>query len=217
MTKSEPNFFLEFLKKYRDDPVGFVRDILRTKPDPWQIEFLKAISAGNRRISVRSGHGVGKSTAASWAMLHYFLTRYPVKVVVTAPTSAQLFDAMFAELKRWVNELPDVLKTLIEVKADRIELKAAASEAFISARTSRAETPEALQGIHADNVLLVAPRRHAGCLRRQAHGAAVVGAVEQKRPQQRRVTGHKAAAQPRHIAALGQTGEGHQVLEVAAP
>jgi hypothetical protein len=35
-------------------------------------------------------------------------------------------------------------------------LKAAASEAFISARTSRAETPEALQGIHADNVLLVA-------------------------------------------------------------
>ena len=156
MTKSEPNFFLEFLKKYRDDPVGFVRDILRTKPDPWQIEFLKAISSGNRRISVRSGHGVGKSTAASWAMLHYFLTRYPVKVVVTAPTSAQLFDAMFAELKRWVNELPDVLKTLIEVKADRIELKAAASEAFISARTSRAETPEALQGIHADNVLLVA-------------------------------------------------------------
>jgi hypothetical protein len=79
-----------------------------------------------------------------------------VKVVVTAPTSAQLFDAMFAELKRWVNELPEVLKVLIEVKADRIELKAASSEAFISARTSRAETPEALQGIHADNVLLVA-------------------------------------------------------------
>ena len=156
MTKSEPNFFLEFLKKYRDDPVGFVRDILRTKPDPWQIKFLEAISAGNRRISVRSGHGVGKSTAASWAMLHYFLTRYPVKVVVTAPTSAQLFDAMFAELKRWVNELPDVLKVLVEVKTDRVELKAAPSEAFISARTSRAETPEALQGIHADNVLLVA-------------------------------------------------------------
>lgn len=155
-TKQEPNFFLSFLKKYRDDPVGFVRDILRTTPDPWQIKFLESIRDGHRRISVRSGHGVGKSTAASWAMLHYFLTRYPVKVVVTAPTSAQLFDAMFAELKRWVNELPDILKTLVEVKSDRIELKAAPSEAFISARTSRAETPEALQGIHADNVLLVA-------------------------------------------------------------
>lgn len=155
-SKQEPNFFLSFLKKYRDDPVGFVRDILRTTPDPWQIKFLEAIRDGHRRISVRSGHGVGKSTAASWAMLHYFLTRYPVKVVVTAPTSAQLFDAMFAELKRWVNELPDILKTLVEVKSDRIELKAAPSEAFISARTSRAETPEALQGIHADHVLLVA-------------------------------------------------------------
>lgn len=155
-SKEEPNFFLTFLHKYRDDPVGFVRDILRTKPDPWQEKFLKAIQENHRRISVRSGHGVGKSTAASWAMLHYFLTRYPVKVVVTAPTSAQLFDAMFAELKRWVNELPDILKTLVEVKSDRVELKAAPSEAFISARTSRAETPEALQGIHADNVLLVA-------------------------------------------------------------
>lgn len=155
-TKQEPNFFLTFLKKYRDDPVAFVRDILRSTPDPWQIKLLEAIRDGNRRISVRSGHGVGKSTAASWAMLHYFLTRYPVKVVVTAPTSAQLFDALYAELRRWVNELPDILKTLIEVKSDRIELKAAPSEAFISARTSRAETPEALQGIHADNVLLVA-------------------------------------------------------------
>lgn len=155
-SQQQPNFFLMFLKKYRDDPVGFVRDVLRVKPDPWQIKFLEAISAGHRRISVRSGHGVGKSTAASWAMLHYFLTRYPVKVVVTAPTSSQLFDAMFAELKRWVNELPDVLKTLVEVKSDRIELKAAPTEAFISARTSRAETPEALQGIHSDHVLLVA-------------------------------------------------------------
>ena len=155
-TQAPQNFFLTFLQKYREDPVGFVRDILRTKPDPWQIKFLESIRDGHRRISVRSGHGVGKSTAASWAMLHYFLTRYPVIVVVTAPTSAQLFDAMFAELKRWVNELPDILKTLVEVKSDRIELQAAPSEAFISARTSRAKTPEALQGIHADNVLLVA-------------------------------------------------------------
>lgn len=155
-TKQEPNFFLMFLKKYRDDPSGFVRDILRTTPDKWQVELMEAVRDGNRRISVRSGHGVGKSTAASWLLIWFFLTRYPVKAVVTAPTSAQLFDALFAELKRWVNELPDILKTLVEVKSDRIELKAAPSEAFISARTSRAETPEALQGIHADNVLLVA-------------------------------------------------------------
>jgi phage terminase large subunit len=83
------------------------------------------------------------------------LVRFPNKVVVTAPTSGQLFDALFAELKRWINELPDPLKVMLIVKNDRVELAAAPSEAFISARTSRAETPEALAGVHSDNVMLV--------------------------------------------------------------
>jgi hypothetical protein len=89
-------------------------------------------------------------------MLWYLITRYPVKIVVTAPTSAQLFDALFAELKRWINELPYALKEILDVKSDRVSHKAAPAEAFLSCRTSRAETPEALQGIHSDFVLLVA-------------------------------------------------------------
>ncbi len=154
MTTSNP--FLDFIRRYRDDPVLFVEEVLGVNPDDWQREFLTAIAAGNRKISVRSGHGVGKSTSASWAMLWYLLTRYPVKVVVTAPTSAQLYDALFAELKRWVKELPVTVRDLLEVKQERIELKASPTEAFISARTSRAEQPEALQGVHSDNVMLVA-------------------------------------------------------------
>lgn len=155
-TAPAENPFVEFLDRYAPDPVAFVREVLGQDPDPWQVEFLQAIAKGHRRVSVRSGHGVGKSTTASWAMLWYLLTRYPVKVVVTAPTSAQLYDALFAELKRWVKELPPTLNQLLEVKSERIELKSSPTEAFISARTSRAEQPEALQGIHADNVMLIA-------------------------------------------------------------
>jgi len=136
--------------------VSFVKDVFNVEPDEWQASLLQAIADNKRRISVRSGHGVGKSTAASWAMLWYLLTRYPVKVVVTAPTSSQLFDALFAEIKRWVKEMPPALSELLEVKSDRIELRPSPTEAFISARTSRAEQPEALQGIHSDNVMLVA-------------------------------------------------------------
>ena len=154
MTQHNP--FLEFVRRYQKDPVLFVQEVLGVEPDDWQKEFLTAIASGKRQISVRSGHGVGKSTAASWAMLWFFMTRYPVKVVVTAPTAAQLFDALFAELKSWCLRLPDGLKALMEVKAERLELKADPTGAFVSARTARAESPEALQGIHSENVMLVA-------------------------------------------------------------
>jgi phage terminase large subunit len=150
------NPFIQFITLYRNDPNLFVKEVLGVEPDEWQKDFLSAVASGERKISIRSGHGVGKSTTASWAMLWFLLTRYPVKVVVTAPTSAQLYDALFAELKRWVKELPQPIQDLLDVKQERIELKASATEAFISARTSRAEQPEALQGVHSDNVMLVA-------------------------------------------------------------
>lgn len=149
------NPFDDFVVEYWDDPVRFVEEVLGAKPLPYQKDFLNAIARNERKISIRSGHGTGKSTSASWAMLWFLLLRFPNKVVVTAPTSGQLFDALFAELKRWISELPEQLQQMLTVKSDRVELTAAPSEAFISARTSRAETPEALAGVHSDNVLLV--------------------------------------------------------------
>ena len=152
---TEANPLEEFVLRYRDDPVLFVKEVLGATPYDYQAEFLDALASGERKMSVRSGHGTGKSTTSSWAMLWYVLLRFPNKVVVTAPTSGQLFDALFAELKRWINELPPQLQVLLTVKSDRVELSAAPAEAFISARTSRAETPEALAGVHSQNVLLV--------------------------------------------------------------
>jgi phage terminase large subunit len=150
------NPFQEFVRKYFNDPVAFVREVLGFEPDAWQVEMLEAIAKGERQISVRSGHGVGKSSGASWAMIWFLTTRYPVKVVVTAPTSAQLFDALFAELKTNLRKLPPALQELYNVKQERVELVGDPEGAFISARTARAESPEALQGVHSENVLLVA-------------------------------------------------------------
>ena len=99
---SEVNPFDDFVKEYRDDPVKFVVEVLGADPLTYQREFLQALADGERKMSIRSGHGTGKSTSASWAMLWYVLLRFPNKVVVTAPTSGQLFDALFAELKRWI-------------------------------------------------------------------------------------------------------------------
>ncbi len=147
--------FINFIDLYGDDPVGFVKDVLRAHPQDWQEEFLRAVARGERRISIRAGHGVGKSTTCSWALIWHMVCRYPQKGVVTAPTAAQLFDALFAELKAWINKLPPVLRDSIDMFSDKIVLRGAPESSFISARTSSADRPEALAGVHSEHVLLV--------------------------------------------------------------
>lgn len=155
MTVQPKEQFLDFVLAYGGDPVGFVTEVLQANPSPWQRQFLEAVARGERRITVRAGHGVGKSTACSWALIWHMVTRYPQKAVVTAPTAAQLFDALFAELKAWINKLPPILRDSFEVFSDKVAFKAAPESSFISARTSSAERPEALAGVHSEHVLLV--------------------------------------------------------------
>ena len=63
-------------------------------------------------------------------------------------------------------------------------------------------------------MLLIVPCGNAGGLHHRAHRAAVVGAVEQKRFDQLRISGHKTASHAGYIAALGETGQGDEVFKV---
>ena len=72
------NPFDDFVVEYWDDPVRFVEEVLGAKPLPYQRDFLNAIARNERKISIRSGHGTGKSTSASWAMLLALLSRRKV-------------------------------------------------------------------------------------------------------------------------------------------
>jgi hypothetical protein len=114
------------------------------------------VTAGERAISIRSGHGVGKSTCLAIIAVHAICTRAPVKCVMTAPSQPQLFDALFAETRAMIERLPPALRALIDPKAEKIVHIGAPDEIFISARTSRAENPEALQGVHSEWVYLFA-------------------------------------------------------------
>lgn len=152
------NPFREFIDRYQDDPVGFALHVLGVTPDEWQGELMLALAAGERRISVASGHGVGKSAVVSWIAVWAICTHSTVKVVVTAPSGPQLWDALFSEIKLWLNALPPALRECFDAQTDRIEHRGMPESIFISARTSRAENPEALQGVHAEGgrVILIA-------------------------------------------------------------
>jgi hypothetical protein len=123
------------LAKLQKDAGTFVKAYFKATPDPWQAEVLDMISTGERQISIRSGHGVGKTTLLAWTAIWFLMTRLGSKIVVTAPTSSQLMDALLPEMKSWIGQMPRDMRQLLTVKQDRIELAPAPERNFISART----------------------------------------------------------------------------------
>jgi len=106
-------------------------------------------------VTIRSGHGVGKSCLEAWAVWWMLITHFPLKVPCTANSADQLQDVLFAEISKWGNKLPEQIKNEFEILSDRLYLKNAPKESFAVARTARAEKPEALQGFHEENLLFV--------------------------------------------------------------
>lgn len=145
---------VEVIKRWQDHPGDFVRDMFGVEPDSWQSDALEALNTHDR-VSVRSGHGVGKSAFMAWAILWWMFTRYPCKVACTAPTSHQLNDVLWGELSKWTNKIDPAWKELLIMKQDRLELKAEPRESFAVARTARKEQPEAFQGFHSEHMLFI--------------------------------------------------------------
>jgi len=148
------NPFSVRVDRYLYDSALFVREVLGMREiEPWQAEVLAQYDRRERYIAVKSGHGVGKSTLVSWMMLHHLFCRFPQKTVVTAPSTTQLWDALWATFKGLVQRLPQEYLQLLDIASDRVSVAAAPTMSFVSARTCRAETPEALAGVHADETL----------------------------------------------------------------
>jgi phage terminase large subunit len=139
-----------FVEKYGNDPVAFAEDFMGFRLLDWQKKFLQAIARGERRISVRAGHGVGKSAVCAIAVVWSQTFRFPFKCVVTAPAAGQLFDVLYPEIKQRVAGLPAAVRDLVEVFSDRIVLKSAPDFSFISAKTSSIDRPEAMAGVHSE-------------------------------------------------------------------
>jgi phage terminase large subunit len=114
---------------------------------------------------VRSGHGIGKTTCAAWIILWHLETHNYTKVPCTAPSSHQLRDVLWGELAKWRRaadaqsalrgDHPALyLSVLFHWTQDKLYDLSAPDWAAI-ARTSRKETPEALQGHHATHLLYI--------------------------------------------------------------
>ena len=151
------NNFAKAIEYYIDRPVEFVKDVIKAEPDEYQAKVLNDLAYNEKqkratKISVRSGHGVGKSTIESWAILWFLVTRPFPKILCTAPTAHQLHDILWAEASKWLRN-SKMLGDILEWTYEKIYLKGHREEWFAIARTSN--KPDALQGTHAEHILII--------------------------------------------------------------
>jgi phage terminase large subunit len=136
--------------------VWFVKNVLKVEHiEDWQMEELTALDTGETKLSIKSGHGVGKTTFCSWLALHFLLFRDDVKVIVTSPSEKQLTDGLIPEIQKWVNRLPGWMASQIDITSQRMTRSPNNANNFVSFRTARKENPEALAGVHASHVLII--------------------------------------------------------------
>ncbi len=143
------------LEAWYDDPDRFDRDVWPDDPpEGWQTK-ASALVVGHDRVAIRSGHGVGKSCWLARRIIWWAMTRNPWKVGCTAPSSGTMFDALWSELAKWHAKMPDGLRQQLEWKAERFEWVKAPAVSYAVAKTARRETPEALAGLHSENMLFL--------------------------------------------------------------
>lgn len=138
-------------------PAVFAKQALGAEPTEQQYEASKAL-VEKRRVSIRSGHGTGKSAFMAWCVLWFETCYFPCKIPCTAPTSHQLNDVLWAEIAKWHRKYMEIIPHLAQNFAwssERYYMVDRPQESFAVARTSRPENPEALQGFHAENILFL--------------------------------------------------------------
>ena len=164
---------LEKLREWRKSPIAFVKDIwgltvekdnnkfIRGRHLTWQqydilLAVEKALNGlGPRKISISSGHGIGKSSACAMLMEWFLFCFKDAQVAATAPSSDQLYDVLWKEASKWLDLMPEVVKNHFYWSTTHIRMVAKPNTWFARAKTGKKESPEALAGMHGENVLLL--------------------------------------------------------------
>lgn len=147
--------YVRWVEVYGSNAVAFATEVLGLRLMRHQRRFLWALSVGRRRIAMRSGHRVGKTLSLAVAALWHLLTKYPQKTLITAPSAGQLFGSLFPEIVSLAKKLPEFLRDMLNFYTDEINLKADPEGSFLIARTADPNKPEAFQGMHSANIMLI--------------------------------------------------------------
>lgn len=144
------------LRRWKVDPVAFVRECLGVEPDAWQAEMLSAFPKAKRMAGVAC-KGPGKTALMAWLGWNFLLTRPHCKVPCTSITGPNLRDGLWAEFKKWQKRSP-ILLSQFEWTETRIKQVSHPETWWASARTwAQDASPEqqanTIAGLHEDFLL----------------------------------------------------------------
>lgn len=146
------------LARWAAEPLTFVQQCLRLKPDPWQAKLLEELPQHDR-IAIAGSKGCAKTALESWVIWWTLTTQPDVKIAATSINGNQLRDGLWAELAKWQSRSP-LLQSLFHWSPERVTRKTAPGKWFAAARTwNQSADPhtqgQALAGIHGRRVLFV--------------------------------------------------------------
>ena len=141
--------------EYRDDPAGFVENVLGEAGKPYskQREMLSAVAA-SRRVSVVGANGCGKGWALARLILWWVETRAQAKVVVLSSTQRQVREVLWQELAAVCDAAEDALsgkltKGRYAISPERFAIGFATNN------------PDNIHGFHSPELLLIVDEAHA--------------------------------------------------------
>ena len=161
------------------DPVRFVHEVLGEQPYDKQEAILKAV-ARRRRVSVVGCNGSGKDWAAARVVLWWMHSRSPVKALVTGPTTRQVDDIVWREIKYAYSGASGKLQGRM-FRTSRYELD---DQSFALGFAS--DSAYNLQGFHSPNLLVVVTEAH-------AVGVEEMNAIRRLNPNRLLMTGNPFA------------------------
>lgn len=141
------------LRRWKLDPIGFVREQFQVEPDPWQCEVLAAFPHHNRLV-MKACKGPGKTALLSWLGWNFLATRPHCRIGATSITEGNLQSALWPEFAKWQNRSP-FLSATFAWTSSQIVHRAHAPTWWCQARSwpkkgNADEQAHALAGLHED-------------------------------------------------------------------
>jgi hypothetical protein len=160
--------FLDGLKLKGKDWDAFTKQVKKEWFEPfeegknltWQQALIltgvdKAIKGdAPLRISIVSGHGIGKSMTLSILILWFLFVHPEAQVACTSPGQQQLYDILWKEIKKWIDRAYPSIGQMYLWESSHIRMKESPMTWFARAKTASKENTEALAGVHADWVMM---------------------------------------------------------------